>query len=685
MIQILKMVKQASFLCLYSTLLASMCLAAQGRHIEGKALGERPLIVIMTEFTDAPRRAEKSEFDNTVSKIQSYFKRISANGFTFKKEVVTGWLAMPDDRATSSVNESKEKDFFEKFCSSRNEITNKCAKYVLQVASSSIDFSKYDRDNDKKVTNEEIAIIWTRSYKGEYEKSAFNFVLTSQSLDGIFLENVHVVFIRELPPRLTVVLHELGHSLGLHDLYNYTGEDNKNRGDPKYFAPGVYDLMEWHGGLEKHGGGIEYLGAYASVDLGWLKPTDLTVSGWAYAANRYDGHSAVSGSTDPPNAPVKRIYKIVNPQRPTKEYLLIEYRRSGGDGYGNDEGLPDSGLAIWHIDEDGGFNIPLFGKSDERSKIKLERYAWESLGGLGDKPLLGDNRQHDGNLVSGGLWEGNDFGETDFSVTWTNGSPGPKLRCIHKVSDAIKFYFDKSGTGSVDSLCKPEFVPDGPSIASLPPVVGQRVQIKLKIRNVGRRVAFCSFGSSPFSCSNAEKLNIDFFVNGTGIGTAKTDKDIPRGTLLGEGRLVTIDWVPSRAGEHRITVKIDANNIVPELDENNNTGELRITVCPTNNPNCIPPGPDGFELQDPKLTPRGHGLGFLIQGSGVKAVQLEVFSLSGHTVYKSDWIAGQQLSWNMLDDRRRHVANGVYFYVITVKDAKGETIRSQVRKLAIVQ
>ncbi|MEM4284504.1 MAG: S8 family serine peptidase [Candidatus Caldarchaeum sp.] len=60
--------------------------------------------------------------------------------------------------------------------------------------------------------------------------------------------------------------------------------------------------------------------------------------------------------------------------------------------------------------------------------------------------------------------------------------------------------------------------------------------------------------------------------------------------------------------------------------------------------------------------------------------RVEVFNLSGSSVFRSNWVTGKQLSWDL-----SAVANGVYLYVVTVQSADGQTITSKLQKLVVLR
>ena len=76
---------------------------------------------------------------------------------------------------------------------------------------------------------------------------------------------------------------------------------------------------------------------------------------------------------------------------------------------------------------------------------------------------------------------------------------------------------------------------------------------------------------------------------------------------------------------------------------------------------------------------------FAVQGQGVKATKVNVFSLAGTHVVNSNWQTGRHLRWTLQNNRGQRVANGVYLYVVSVRGNNGEVIRSEVKKLVILR
>jgi hypothetical protein len=85
-----------------------------------------------------------------------------------------------------------------------------------------------------------------------------------------------------------------------------------------------------------------------------------------------------------------------------------------------------------------------------------------------------------------------------------------------------------------------------------------------------------------------------------------------------------------------------------------------------------------------QVVPQGNALNFRAQGQDVTALAVEVYDLGGRAVYRSGFTAGSTLRWNLLDAQGRLVANGVYLYIVQIRDATGQITRTEVRKLLVL-
>lgn len=129
-----------------------------------------------------------------------------------------------------------------------------------------------------------------------------------------------------------VFCHEMGHELGLPDLYDVNGSAGGTQA-----GCGLWSVM--HGWTPAEGVKPPYQDAWCRTRLRWVDPVELPSlsSLTSLTVNR-----ATSASPD------NTVYKIWRNGALGREYFLVEYRDST---HHFDDSLPNSGLLIWHIDE----------------------------------------------------------------------------------------------------------------------------------------------------------------------------------------------------------------------------------------------------------------------------------------------------------------------------------------------
>lgn len=171
--------------------------------------------------------------------------------------------------------------------------------------------------------------------------------------------------------RIGVIAHELGHYLGLPDLYGGMGGT----------GIGSYGMMANSWGFD----GSQYyppmFSPWSKIQLAWLNAKTITKSG------RYSIQ---------PSATVQDVYRI-NISNSTSEYLLIENRQA----LDFDVKLPQGGLCIWHIDENAGHKDAGF-PGDQGWPSNGNHYRVSLLQADGDYDLeRGQNRGDAGDVFRG--------------------------------------------------------------------------------------------------------------------------------------------------------------------------------------------------------------------------------------------------------------------------------------------
>jgi len=132
---------------------------------------------------------------------------------------------------------------------------------------------------------------------------------------------------------LGVMCHEMGHELGLPDLYNTVVSGGASVvGNWELMDSGPYDGPPGSGGTNP-----SHMGAWDKIFLNWATPQIITSKG-----NFSQGYV---------ETPPSNIWKLPVQNSSPNEYFLVENRsRSSGALY--DRNLPGDGLLVWHVDDD---------------------------------------------------------------------------------------------------------------------------------------------------------------------------------------------------------------------------------------------------------------------------------------------------------------------------------------------
>jgi len=220
---------------------------------------------------------------------------------------------------------------------------------VTQADAAGFNFAPYDQDGDCYVdvvaivhqgTGEEAGLdlsdIWSHSwdlYSAKMLNQDGNGIYTTKCpcSKGDFIKvNDYIIMPEKLSNQISTIgvfAHEYGHSFGLPDLY-----------DTDYTSSGIgyWSLMasgSWNG-VWINGDRPAHMDAWCKYSLGWVTPK--LVSG------TLTNEEIVQANT------IGDVYQLLNGSPSTGgEYFLVENRQKAGF----DEGLPGSGLLIWHVDE----------------------------------------------------------------------------------------------------------------------------------------------------------------------------------------------------------------------------------------------------------------------------------------------------------------------------------------------
>ncbi len=358
--------------------------------------GELRTLAILVDFSDHPSQVAGTFFDDMLfadlfgpASLRGYYREVSYGTASTRGvlDIVTldapsslGWVRLPQTL-----------EYYAGTDYGRGTYPNNSQKMVedtIALVNPYIDFSQYDNDHDGYVDN--VMVIHAgegAEFNGPVANHIWSHAWATRS--PILCDGVYVYQYSTEPEywstpgdmRPGVYAHELGHTLGLPDLYD---RDRSSSGI------GEWSLMasgSWNG-ISGYGDSPARLDAWSSARLGWLQPQ---------TAVGYNARSLPSVGTSRSGSAWK-VYP--NGGTSGSEYWMVENRQMTG----TDSAIPGSGLLVWHIDETK-FSTQ---NDDETHKlVDLEEAAGEqSLDVKADRGTVDDpypgstvNRAFDGSSI----------------------------------------------------------------------------------------------------------------------------------------------------------------------------------------------------------------------------------------------------------------------------------------------
>lgn len=352
-----------------------------------------PMLVLLIEYNDCkltlkdedwnkkifsfPTKAEEDDrfdlFGFTGSSVNNFYREVTCGRFQFEPVVENS--GTPNDGVIRvSLDVKHPLADVRAMAAAVNQAVAKAAQYM--------DFSRYDVDKNKSISQMELAIVVV-SAGGDGDKTGSmnrcyyyglnlgglrrkGYVVVTERRDdlkGLYEKLTQAAGVaakyKVFPVALGSLVHELGHAFGSPDLY-YIGHLTCMSGGQKNGSVALFPGTK----LEYTRSTPCHYGAYTMVKAGFVKPLLLETTG-VYTVN-----STGSGQYN--------VYKI--PAKNPQEYFLIENRQFEGFDRtlginANNRPLKNGGMAIWHINE-------AFGNNDNMDKklVAIEEASEATLG-----------------------------------------------------------------------------------------------------------------------------------------------------------------------------------------------------------------------------------------------------------------------------------------------------------------
>ena len=278
--------------------------------------GPQSVIVILVEFNDVKHKRNRNEISNIFSsKLNNYITEISYNK-TWITANITYWISLPNDMEYYGQDSENNIDLniFKLFEDS------------ISLSDESVDFNKYKHiiiihagygQETSGVTTD----IW----------SCYSVFTKSILVDGKLVGRATIVPEAETNGlnTLGVYAHELLHSFGLPDLYDFDDSTKE--------SVGIWDIMDKGVINGKPPGSCPpHLISWAKIKLGWIESYEEVLAG-----------NFLNVTLNPLEFKDSNYSKVLKLSISNNIYYLIEFRKK----IGYDRELPDEGIAIIYIDE----------------------------------------------------------------------------------------------------------------------------------------------------------------------------------------------------------------------------------------------------------------------------------------------------------------------------------------------
>lgn len=441
---------------------------------------EQPSIVLLADFDDNQASTSSDHYTDMLFSVgvypggsmADYYLENSYGKLSMTGEVL-GWFRMPNSY-----------DYYvdgQYGFGSYPKNAQGLVEDAVLAADSLVDFSQFDADGDGFVD----CLFVVHAGPGAEQTGNPNDIWShawaipsSIPVDGVSVSSYSM---EPEDGKIGVFAHELGHVLGLPDLYDY-GYDSQGVGFWSIMAAG-----SWGGGGAKP----VHFDAWCKYKLGFLNPIVLTTYLF--------------------DAPLPQVetdtiaYKLWTNGTGTTQYFLIENRqRVGFDG-----SLRGEGLLVYHVDETVGNN-----DDQTHYKVAVEQADGEfdlennrNSGDSGDPyPGTTDNRVFDAfTLPNSRAYDGHD---TEVSI-WQISDPGSlmiaNLAVVAIQQITVESYSIIDSMGNLDGRGDP----------------GETVRVMLCLRNSGQLDA-----ESVFVFLSTDDTTLTIIEDSSFIGFIKADSSV---------------------------------------------------------------------------------------------------------------------------------------------------------------
>ena len=415
----------------------------------GETTKDIPLLTLVIGFSDVKYRDDydwATEIFKSQESLRAYYTDMSFGKFTF--DPVSETSAYQKDNNTNRYDKANDGVIHVKLNRKHENWTGmgltqlgvmardlSMAEAIIDAigkAANYINFSNYDANKDGVIGTNEMALalvfagyeasaidtdgfaegvakyLWAHAWSLEemIEEYGWGNRLNEPTPHGVKVTSYIAIaeqMAKDQMEPISILAHELGHYLGLPDLYNTLYDTSGEWGEYDVWNASVMASGSW--GINPAGGFIPYsMDAWSRYVLGWITPTEATKSGtYSLISQKYG-----TGTQD---------FAAVRIEMQTEgEYYLLENRQQtkwdAGLAQAYDGASLTSGIILWHVDMnvfDKYFDDNAVNNADHRPAV-MPLY-----------PESDDDEHFTFIGKSAGIYVGNPFFDAAY---WKKGFPG---------------------------------------------------------------------------------------------------------------------------------------------------------------------------------------------------------------------------------------------------------------------
>lgn len=336
---------------------------------ENSAIASQKILVLLVNFQDRQFETTEEEwvdmFFGESESVNDYYDEISEGKFSYKP-VAESYGTSNDGIVSVTLDYNHPNT-----ASETDERNKKIVKDSLLKADSFVDFTQFDTNDDNILTSNELNVV---TIIAGYDTSAstktpsvwaHKWVIDDFRIDGLtfgeyyeqydqtyFIYGQFGELYDDSISSIGTICHELGHLLGLVDLY-----------DRDYSSSGIGMLSLMSSGnfgklptATVSGMTPTHMDPWSKMQLGWVNPKNVTYLKDKNESETFHLHAA--GTND---------YNVLRIDIAPNQYFLIENRQFTGYDRGLEPYISSGGIAIYHIDE----LLYSIGKNNDDEKRKL--------------------------------------------------------------------------------------------------------------------------------------------------------------------------------------------------------------------------------------------------------------------------------------------------------------------------